>query len=200
MLLKDVCQKRKNKGIKNVKILSVLGSPRKDGNTSRLMETFLQGVKAAQEDAKITVVYPNEEDIKPCMGCNACKGGSPKECIINDDMKKYYDELNEADIIVFATPVYWFNMTAQMKKFIDRMYGLDFKGFPAGKKLVLLMSFGDNDMISSGAINISNSMKQMAKFLGMELLVEYGISSNQTEKTKEKAFLEIRKMGMNIAS
>jgi len=181
-----------------VKILSVLGSPRKDGNTAEMLKTYIEGVKTKNQDVDITTVYPSEEDIRPCMGCNACKGGSPKACIIDDDMKKYYDELNKADIIIFATPVYWFTMSSQMKTFIDRMYGLDFKNFPSGKKLVLLMSFGDNDMISSGAVNISNSMRQMAKFLGMEFLLEYGISSNHSKKKRMKALEEIRDLGMRV--
>jgi len=181
-----------------MKILSVLGSPRKDGNTSKILETYLQGVKAAYRDADVTIVYPNEEDIKPCMGCNACKGGSPKKCIIDDDMKQYYPKLNEADVIVLATPVYWFNMTAQIKTFIDRMYGLDFKNFPAGKKLVLLMSYGDNDMISSGAVNISNSLKQMAKFLGIDFLLEYGISSNHSDEEKMIALKDVKEMGLAL--
>jgi multimeric flavodoxin WrbA len=132
------------------------------------------------------------------MGCNACKGGSPKVCIIDDDMKKYYNKLNETDVIILATPVYWFNMSSQLKIFIDRMYGLDFKNFPSGKKLVLLMSFGDNDMISSGAVNISNSLKQMAKFLGMDFILEYGISSNHTMVQKKKAFEEVQDLGMKL--
>ncbi len=181
-----------------MKILSVLGSPRRDGNTALLLENCIEGIKAKNEKLDIITVNPSEEDIRPCMGCNACKGGSPKACIIDDDMKKYYNALNEADIIILATPVYWFNMSSQLKIFIDRMYGLDFKNFPSGKKLVLLMSFGDNDMISSGAVNISNSMKQMAKFLGMEFVMEYGISSNHTKEQIKKALEEIRDLGMNI--
>ncbi|MEA1883408.1 MAG: flavodoxin family protein [Thermotogota bacterium] len=181
-----------------MKILSVLGSPRKDGNTSKLMESYVDGVKSTHTDADITIVYPNEENIKPCLGCNACKGGSPKACIIDDEMKKYYEELNKADVVILATPVYWFNMSSQLKIFIDRMYGLDFKNFPSGKKLVLLMSFGDNDMISSGAVNISNSMKQMAKFLGMDFLLEYGLSSNLSNDEKNIALKDIKEMGMAL--
>jgi multimeric flavodoxin WrbA len=113
-------------------------------------------------------------------------------------MKKYYNKLNETDVIILATPVYWFNMSSQLKIFIDRMYGLDFKNFPSGKKLVLLMSFGDNDMISSGAVNISNSLKQMAKFLGMDFILEYGISSNHTMVQKKKAFEEVQDLGMKL--
>ena len=181
-----------------MKILSVLGSPRKDGNTAKILEKYIEGIKARNDEFDITIVYPSEEDIKPCMGCNACKGGSPKACVIDDDMKKYYDELNSADVIILATPVYWFNMSSQMKIFIDRMYGLDFKNFPSGKKLVLLMSFGDNDMISSGAVNISNSMKQMAQFLGMDFSFEYGISSNQSDKKRKTSMEEIKKLGMEL--
>ena len=181
-----------------MKILSIMGSPRKDGNTSLLLETFLEGIKKNQKDAEITIVYPAEEDIKPCMGCNACKGGSPKACIINDDMTSYYEQLNLADVIVLATPVYWFNLSSQIKKFIDRMYGLDFKSFPAGKKLVLLMSFGDHDLVSSGAINISNSLKQMAHFLGMDYIYEYGLSSNVSEEKKKAVLAEIKEIGKNL--
>lgn len=181
-----------------MKILSVLGSPRKDGNTAEMLKTYIEGVKTRNQDVEITTIQPSEEVIRPCMGCNACKGGSPKACIIDDDMKKYYGELNSANVIILATPVYWFTMTSQLKIFIDRMYGLDFKNFSSGKKLVLLMSFGDNDMISSGAVNISNSMKQMAKFLGMDFLLEYGMSSNHSEEKRKKALEEIRNLGMKI--
>ena len=181
-----------------MKILSVLGSPRKDGNTAKILEKYIEGIKARNDEFDITIVYPSEEDIKPCMGCNACKGGSPKACVIDDDMKKYYDELNSADVIILATPVYWFNMSSQLKIFIDRMYGLDFKNFPSGKKLVLLMSFGDNDMISSGAVNMSNSLKQMAQFLGMEFFLEYGMSSNLSDKKIKTSMEEIKKLGMEL--
>ncbi len=181
-----------------MRILSIMGSPRKEGNTSVLLETFLEGVQSNQKKTKITIVNPTEENINPCMGCNACKGGSPRTCVIEDDMTKYYEHLNLADVIVLATPVYWFNLSSQIKKFIDRMYGLDFKSFPTGKKLVLLMSFGDHDMVSSGAINISNSLKQLANFLGMEFAYEYGLSSNASEENKKKALAEIKEMGQTL--
>ncbi|MFW6248292.1 MAG: flavodoxin family protein [Bacteroidota bacterium] len=181
-----------------MKIVAVMGSPRKDGNTSQLLGSYLEGIKKTYKKAELLIVYPNEEDIKPCMGCNACKGGSPKVCIIDDDMKQYYKSLIQADVIVLATPVYWFNMSSQLKVFIDRMYGLDLKNFPAGKKLVLLMSFGDNDMIASGAVNISNSMKQMANFLGMEYLFDFGVSSNHSIEQRIMAINEIQRLGIGL--
>jgi len=93
-------------------------------------------------------------------------------------MQKYYPMILESDLIVFATPVYWFNMTTQLKSFIDRFYAFDYSKLANNKKVVLLTTFGAADVESSGAINIENSLKGMTEFLKLEFLHHIGVTAS----------------------
>ena len=68
----------------------------------------------------------NDLAIRPCQGCFRCAGESP--CIIDDDMQQIYPEFAAADLVVFATPIYWWHMNAQMKLCIDRMTAIKNQG------------------------------------------------------------------------
>lgn len=103
-----------------MKLLGLSFSPRKQGNTEQLMEKVLSG---ARQRGAVTELYRvADRDIKPCSGCGSCfKTG---ECSIQDDMQEVYERLLEADGILFGTPVYFYNMTAQGKTVIDRTIAL----------------------------------------------------------------------------
>ena len=179
-------------------VFTVLGSPRKTGNTAALLGHFTEGLIDGHPDVKISSVFLQQENISPCRGCDSCKNGAEKVCVVNDDMQKYYGAVNEADLIVLATPVYWFAMSAQMKAFIDRLYALDFPNFPAGKKLVLLTSYGDTDARTSGAVNISNGLKQTAELLRMKFVIDYGASSASPISENKKVLAEVFGLGKNL--
>ena len=98
------------------KILGVLGSPRKNGNTHILVSKILEGAK--EEGATGELLFLNNLNIRECDGCHACWEG--KQCSKNDDMHTLNPKIVESDVIVFGTPVYWFGPTALMKGFIDR--------------------------------------------------------------------------------
>lgn len=181
-----------------MKILSVLGSPQRKGNTATLLDSFLKGIEENHSGIEISNVFVHGENIDPCTGCDSCKNSSEKACIIDDDMQKHYEEFLLADVIILATPVYWFNMSAQLKKFIDRLYALDFSSFPSGKKLVLLTTYGDTDEYTSGAINISNSMKQAARYLKMDFIIDYGMSSESSVSRKTEALDKAYELGKII--
>ncbi|HVP95774.1 flavodoxin family protein [Methanoregula sp.] len=99
-----------------VKVLGISGSPRRHGNTETLLDSFLDGAKAA--GASVEKVVLREIDYTPCRGCNAChKTG---ECIVKDDAPGVYDRILGADILAVASPIYSMGITAQLKGFIDR--------------------------------------------------------------------------------
>ena len=108
-----------------MKTLSILGSPKKRGNTATVLNEYLRG---AQENPNThnQTVFLQSKNIKPCTGCDACKKDLTT-CIIEDDMQQLYESIREADVLVFATPIYWWGMSAQLKTFLDRMYALDFE-------------------------------------------------------------------------
>lgn len=101
--------------MKNVLILS--SSPRINGNSDLLCQEFCRG--AIEAGHNVEIVHLNEKDINYCIGCYAChKTGT---CFRKDDMTELYDKVLNANVIVFATPVYFYTMSAQLKTFIDRL-------------------------------------------------------------------------------
>lgn len=99
-----------------IKIAAIHGSPRKDQNSDTLLQAVLEGMKV--EEYQVKHIFTATENIKPCTACNACL--KHQGCIISDDMQRAYKVLDEADIVVTATPVYFHSVTAQLKTFIDR--------------------------------------------------------------------------------
>lgn len=103
-----------------MKILGIVGSPRKGGNTEVLVEQVLAVAKDLGAD--VEQVFIADNSIAPCDGCESCLATG--KCKIKDDMQEMYSKLIEADGIVFGTPVYFWGMTAQAKAFIDRTFVL----------------------------------------------------------------------------
>ncbi len=103
-----------------VKVLGVIGSPRLGGNTEIMVREALAA--AAEQGAEIEFIHLAEKSISPCEGCFTCEETS--KCKIEDDMQEIYTKLEEADAIILGTPVYFANVTAQAKAFMDRTYCL----------------------------------------------------------------------------
>ena len=104
---------------KNVLIL--MGSPRKKGNTSILCDEFARGAEeAGNQVEKINVI---EKHINGCLGCNGCQrnGGT---CVQKDDMQEIYQRILAADVVVLASPIYYYTWTSQLKAVIDRTYAM----------------------------------------------------------------------------
>src|SRR5574344_93362 len=98
------------------KVLIVAASPRKNGNSDILASQFTKG--AEKEGHRVEIIYLREYEINYCMGCMAClKKG---KCVQNDDVDSIMPKMMEADVIVFATPVYYYDLSGQMKTFLDR--------------------------------------------------------------------------------
>ncbi|MDY7079209.1 MAG: NAD(P)H-dependent oxidoreductase [Chloroflexota bacterium] len=102
-----------------MKILAINGSPRgKKCNTDRILQPFLEGAREA--GAETETVYLKDKKINYCLGCFTCWAKTPGVCVHEDDMPELLKKLREADTVVYATPLYVFTVTAQMKTFMDR--------------------------------------------------------------------------------
>ena len=99
------------------KVIVLSASPRKGGNSDLLCDQFIAGAKAVGHD--VQKVFVSDENIKYCNGCGVCYNGS-KPCPQKDDMASILESMIRADVIVMATPVYFYTMDAQMKTVIDR--------------------------------------------------------------------------------
>lgn len=103
-----------------MKILAINGSPRgAKGNTERILQSFLEGAREA--GAETEVVYLKGKEIKHCLGCFTCWTKTPGVCVHKDDMPELLDKMRQADIVVFATPLYVYTISGLMKDFMDRM-------------------------------------------------------------------------------
>ncbi len=100
--------------MKNILVISA--SPRKNGNSDMLCNHFIEG--AQQGKHKVEKIRLQEKKINYCLGCRVCS--TTEECIQKDDMSEIIDKILLADIIVLATPVYFYSMSAQLKTMIDR--------------------------------------------------------------------------------
>lgn len=105
---------------KQVLILS--GSPRAGGNTEALVDAFVEGLREAGHDARIINV--REQKINGCVGCYKCFTADGTPCVQKDDMQKIYDAFDSSDMITFASPLYWWGFTGQLKIVLDRIFAL----------------------------------------------------------------------------
>lgn len=103
-----------------MKVLGIYGSPRKGGNTDRLLDRALEG--AASAGAEISRVYARDLQMSGCIACDGC--AKTGKCVIKDDMQTVYPLIEEARAVILASPIYFYNVTAQAKALIDRVQAL----------------------------------------------------------------------------
>lgn len=103
----------------NKKVLVISSSPRRGGNSDILCDRFVAG--ANETGNKAEKIFLKDKKIGYCTGCGACNANSKKGCSQNDDMAEILPKIINADVIVMATPVYFYTMCGQMKTFIDRL-------------------------------------------------------------------------------
>jgi multimeric flavodoxin WrbA len=97
--------------------LFILGSPRRNGNSETMAETVAEALLATGDDT-VEYVRLNNLNIKPCQGCGGCSESG--NCIIDDQMTELYEKTDAADRIFFASPIYFYGLSAQIKTYIDR--------------------------------------------------------------------------------
>jgi multimeric flavodoxin WrbA len=127
------------------RIVILNGSPRRNGYTKALIQSFTEGAQSAGNEVREH--YIHGMGVNNCIGCDSCmrtrKGCAQK----NDDMQKIYEDLTWCDVVVFASPVFWGTFTAQLKAVIDRMFAwFNLDSLPSTKRdCVLLMTARGSD-------------------------------------------------------
>lgn len=117
------------------KIVILVGSMRKGGNTDLLAQAFTEG---AGKNNAVEIVSVADYKVNPCIGCNSCFTRKEHKCFQNDDMGVIYEKLRTADIVVIASPVYFYGISAELKAVIDRLHTPMRNEFQI-KKLALLL-------------------------------------------------------------
>jgi multimeric flavodoxin WrbA len=119
-----------------MKVLGLVCSPRVGGNTEILMREALAG--AEQKGAETELYLIADKDIGPCIACEAC--AAEGICATDDDMQELYEKILAADGIIFGTPVYFINVTAQAKAVIDRTFAFLRRGKLRGKTAAAIIA------------------------------------------------------------
>jgi Multimeric flavodoxin WrbA len=169
-----------------MKVLGLVGSPRIGGNTDLLVDTVLEG--AAKNKHSTEKVYLYGVDVAPCVDCRACKNGS-LQCALKDGMQTLYPKLEEADVIVFGTPLYWYGPSAKMKLLLDRLRPYIESKKLKGKRAILIVPSEEGADACNHTVGIFNmSMKYLEMELNGVLLPkasERGEVKNQPQTLKD---------------
>lgn len=171
-----------------MKVLAVVGSPRKGGNTDILVDKVLLG--AQEKGNTANKIFLNDLNIKPCQACMSCK--KTGRCAIDDDMQKVYAQILESECLVLGTPIYWLGPSAQMKTFIDRWYALldaNYKTKLKGKSAAIITVCGAPE--TSMTDFTVQAFEKIFSFIGIELKGKITTSAREkAEVLKNKSVLE----------
>jgi multimeric flavodoxin WrbA len=106
------------------KIMVLSGSPRRNGNTNTVTGWFAEGAREAGAEVEVVDVTKLKSTHHGCIGCLGCQKSEKHECVVKDEVQPVLARIPSADVVVFATPTYFFGPSAQLKSMLDRMYSL----------------------------------------------------------------------------
>lgn len=175
-----------------MKIIGIVGSPRLEGNTQRLVEIIL--TSGAKNGAETKIFNLNEMDMKGCQNCNHCKT-TDEDCALNDDMNKLFEEIKQSNAVIIGSPIYFGQMSAQLKMFVDRHYsqiGAGFKSKIGKKDSVLVFTHGNPNIdLFKKYIDNTSRLFGLLGYHVKELIIAPGVrrigAINQEEKLVQKA-------------
>ncbi len=189
--------------MENKKIVIILGSPRKKGNSATLAKQAVAGAEA--EGAEVESFYLQGMNIQCCTACDKCLEEESKYCIFDDDMQALYPKLRDADALIIAGPIYWFTVSAQTKIFMDRLYAMqspDGKFELAGKQIGILFAYEGSDPFNSGADNAIRTFQDMFNYIGAEIVgMAYGSALKAGEiKNNQEVMEKAYELGKQLGS
>lgn len=179
-----------------MRVVALLASPRKEGNTALLMQHVLK--KAESLGAQTQVFYLNGLNIRGCQSCFACK--ADVNCAVKDDAGKVLDAIKEADSLVFATPVYMWDMTAQLKNLVDRLFSFMNPDFSSklnpGKKVLWAITQGQPDeTMFLSTFEKHGKMLQMIGFKESKVLIAGGLHNPGEVLSQVKTLNKAEELG-----
>lgn len=188
-----------------MKMVGVYGSPRKGGNTDVLLDSALKGVQP--EGGDVSKIYVRDLKISGCRGCDGCE--KTGICIVKDDMQEIYPMLDDAEVVILSSPIFFYGMTSQIKSLIDRGQAMwarkrlnkkNEKGGSANKGKGYLIAVG-----ATKGENLFECAKFVAKYFFDALNMSYegglffrGMESIDAAKTNPEALQQAHEFGKEI--
>ena len=182
-----------------MKVLVLKASPKKDGNTAAMADQFIAGVRSVGH-TDIVEFHLNDLTIGPCQACNGCLRPPYSGCVLDDDFMTIFPEFRDADLVVFAAPVYWWHLCAQMKTFVDRMHPMltfDRDHSLSTKDLVLITAYLAEDPY--GVELVIKMFESITGWAGMGFNVVRFHSAAGHVRDNERKLTEVFQLGQSLA-
>ena len=174
-----------------MKITIFNGTPRMDGNTAAMTSSLKEKIIASGNNVKEHFLYPMS--IKGCMNCGVChKGQELNECAIKDDAIAMLKEFEESDLVILASPIYMWHLTASLNAFIERLHSLcryegDVINKMEGKRIAVAMTMGDDEYVAADAVN---SLLMFCGYFKMEYVGAFAVPFCNKEQIMRPLYQE----------
>lgn len=162
-------------------IIILNGSPTKNGNTQFMIDAFIEG--ASKNNHNITVIPVCHKKIAGCIACEYCHNEGNGNCIQKDDMQEIYPILQEAEMIVLASPVYHHGFSGQLQCAINRIYAIDKP--KKLKKAALFLTSGSDNVYGGAIYEYENSFLDYMQLENMGIYTAYDSQNKSVEKRNE---------------
>lgn len=173
-------------------ILVLNGSPHPKGNTKQMVDAFREGAMSAGHTVEVVDVC--KVKIGGCLACEYCHTKGSGVCIQQDDMQEVYKLLENAEMLVIASPIYYHGISGQLKCVIDRFYA---SAYPVGpsrlKKAAMILSSGDPDMYEGALFSFKGDFLGYLGLENMGVFTAYGSENGSKEKLEE-----LRNFGLSL--
>ncbi len=167
-----------------MRILVLNGSPRPGGNTKQMVNSFKEGAESAGH--QVDVVDVCRKRIGGCIACEYCHTRGKGVCIQKDDMQEIYEMLQNTEMLVIASPIYYHGISGQLKCVIDRFYASVSPGNPSGlKKVAMILSSGDADMYDGAMFSLQGDFLDYLGLENMGVYTAHGAENGSLEKLEE---------------
>ena len=176
-----------------MKLLILNGSPRPKGNTKQMIEAFCEGLESAGHEYDVFDVC--RMNIHGCLACEYSQTTGQGQCAQKDDMQKIYEKLQEAEMLVIASPIYYHGLSGQLKCTIDRFYAAAYPERPAKlKKVAMFLSSGDPDMYDGALFSYRGDFLEYLQLEDMGVFTTNGYDPGVPAEKLE----ELRRFGERL--
>ncbi len=178
------------------KVLIISTSPRRNSNSDRLATEFAHG--AEQAGNEVEIVRLRERKIAFCRGCMACQKGDTHQCVIGDDAVRIGQKMHDAEVIVWATPIYYYSVSGQMKTMIDRANPLYDTDYRFRETYLLASAAEDEETTVEGAVKTLQGWVDCFPRLCLKGVIFAGGVNDTGEIEGHPALEEARRAGQSI--
>lgn len=190
-----------------MKITAINGSPRKEGRVSKIVDEIIKGAKENGHECE--VIYLVDLSIKDCTGCMSCQ--EKGACVFRDDIEKIEETIKRSDLIIWASPTHWANVSGLMLRVFERLFGFLIKEQPGGtplkrnakgKKAILVTACSTPwpfNWIFNQSRSCVSRMREICKYSGQEIVGTFVFPGTLTMKEIPDKFLtRARELGRRL--